>query len=668
MKQKRQNKSEILKLLNHGVAFLLREQQKDGSFLSYSTANKRNFKNAKTYHSVFIPALILSSLSALNETAALNDIKGKLAKLLLGQKSEHWSFNYWVRGSDEAKVMPYPDDLDDTFCALSALYLYNPELTAPEVLAKVVMLLTYVEEKEGGPYRTWFVPASAEPVWKDIDLAVNSNIAYFLSLQDVTLDNIIKLVEEKIDKNDYVSPYYPSFYPVIYFISRFYSGEKKDKVINFLLSKKDNNWKWQNPLNTALVVSSLLNLEYSPPELEKSINYLIKSQKNGAWKPYAFCLDPAIKGKKYYAGSSALTTAFCLEALSKYSKGTKDHQKTKTRKAAADYDAKKMYYAIIKETQGQIQKLSGTLKKDALRALNQNLKSDKDRQIVLMPYFFKCSLGKRGKEISDSFIVNLGLANLYGWMAYTIYDDFLDNEGDPKLLPAANVFLRELTTIFNDLLPEEIGFRDFFRELMDKLESANNWEVNYCRMKTAKSRSKNIRIPIYDTAARLSDRSLGHALGPAAILFSLGYDSRSPEIRDLMEFFSNYLAARQLDDEAHDWEEDLKAGRINAAVSCLLRKAKEKDIFTPGRTSYKEGNEIDYLRELFWYEVMPLVCENMLLFLKRAEEALERIEIISDKFVLKNLLERIERSAQKSIKERGETVSFLRTYKDTQLT
>ena len=117
-----------------------------------------------------------------------------------------------------------------------------------------------------------------------------------------------------------------------------------------------------------------------------------------------------------------------------------------------------------------------------------------------------------------------------------------------------------------------------------------------------------------------------------------------------------------MDDEAHDWEEDLKAGRINAAVSILLQKAKEKDV------SFFSENDMDYLRKLFWYEVMPIICENMILFLKRAEEALERMEIISDKFVLKNLLERIERSAQKSIKERGEAVSFVRTYKDTQLT
>ena len=146
------------------------EQQKDGSFLSYSTPHKRSFKNAKIYHSIFPSALILSCLSSPEETTQSEILKNRLAEFLLSQKSEHWSFNYWARGSKETKIMPFPDDLDDTCCALLALFQYNPNLIDPQVMAKVVTILNFVEEKEGGPYYTWLVPPDTKEEWRDIDL------------------------------------------------------------------------------------------------------------------------------------------------------------------------------------------------------------------------------------------------------------------------------------------------------------------------------------------------------------------------------------------------------------------------------------------------------------------------------------------------------------------
>ena len=319
-------------MINKAITFLATQQQKDGSFLSYSTSSKRSFKNAKRYHSTFPSSLILSCLCSLDETPAIKLVKDKLAKFLLFQKSKHWSFNYWVRHSKESKKLPYPDDLDDTFCALSALYQYDPNLIDGAAMAKIVTLLTAVEEKEGGPYRTWLVPETADKVWKDVNLAVNSNIAYFLSLQDVSLPKLNSFIESAIDTDRYLSPYYPSVYPIIYFISRdsALSVNSASQCRNFLFSKQDTSGKWTNPLNTALAVLSLLNFGVPPNKLDKSIVYITKKQNNGFWQPHAFCLDPAINRKKYYAGSAALTTAFCLEAISKYDKLKSQNSNLKT--------------------------------------------------------------------------------------------------------------------------------------------------------------------------------------------------------------------------------------------------------------------------------------------------------------------------------------------------
>jgi len=647
-------KAQEQKVIDKGIAFLAREQQKDGSFLSLSSPNPRSFAKAKKYHPIFPAFLVLSCLSTLEETPKIKTINQKVAKFLLSQKSKHWSFNYWIRNSPEAKKLPYPDDLDDTFCALSALYQYDPDLIDGTAMAKIVTLLTAVEEKEGGPYRTWLVPQDADEVWKDVDLVANSNIAYFLSLQDVSLPSINALIESAIEAENYTSPYYPLIYPVIYFISRFYKGKKTKKIRDFLLSKREASGKWENPQNTALALSSLLNFGISSNVLKKSIEYLISRQAKALWKPYAFCVDPEIEKKRHYAGSSAVTTAFCLETMGRYSQISNiKYQISKTQiKNQIIKKQEHIYNQVVKKAKQRFSLLDGDLKKQALGVLEATLKKDKDKQIALMPYFFKVSLGEKGKSVPNDLLVKLGVANMCGWIAYTIYDDFLDEEGNPKLLSVANVCLRESTTIYNSLLSEETGFPVFLQKVVDTIDAANTWEVANCHIKYQKLNIKNFKIPDYGDFSRLAHRSLGHALGPLAILFSLGFSEKSPEVKNLMKFFKHFLIARQLNDDTHDWEKDLKAGQINAVGARILKKAK----------SQKLGIEYDKLQELFWYEVVVDICQTVLKHLQLARKALEEISIIADPSLLSKLLIPIEHSAQEALKEREETLKFLRAY------
>ena len=659
----------IAEVIDQGVDFLAKSQRKDGSFLSLSSPNPKSFTKAKNYHPIFPAFLVLSCLSPFEETPEIKTIKQRAAKFLLSQKNKHWSFNYWVRDSKEAETLPYPDDLDDTFCALSALFQHNPGLIDGAAMAKIVTLLTAVEEKEGGPYRTWLVPQDADEVWKDIDLVANSNIAYFLSLQDVSLPNLEALIESAIKTKSYTSPYYPSIYPIIYFISRFYRGETTKKMRDFLLSKRKANGRWENPLNTALAVSALLNLGTPPNKLEKSIDYLITKQIEKftlsnveGWEPYAFCIDPAIKGETYYAGSPAVTTAFCLEAIAKYQNKLKVKSvkfRPKAGQPVAEKAQEKIYKEVVKQARQRFSSLGGELRTEALKTLEAALKRDKDKQIVLLPYFFKVSLGKEGKGGSRDLLVKLGVVNLYGWIAYAIYDDFLDEEGEPKLLSVANVCLRESTTIYNNLLPKETGFPVFLQKVVDTIDAANTWEVTHChaKIKNEKLKVKNLTIPDYGDLSPLAHRSLGHALGPAAILFSLGYKESSPEVKNLMRFFKHFLIARQLNDEAHDWEEDLKMGRINAVGAMVLKKFKVKS------SKLKVSSQV--LQEIFWYEVAVDACQTVLKHAQLAREALGKIPIVTDPSLLERLLIPIDYSAQKALKEREGTLKFLKAYGKT---
>lgn len=639
-------KQTITQTIKDGISFLTKTQTLDGGFMSFSSPSREKFTEEKTYRSTFPAALIFSCLNEIDSTGA-SAVKEKLAKFLLAQKSDNWTFNYWAREAEENLKMPYPDDLDDTFCALVALFKHKPSSVNAKALAKIVSMLTFMEHEEGGPYRTWLTPPDAPSKWTDVDLAVNANIGYFLSLHNVSLPGILSFVDKAIDEGNYASPYYPSEYPVIYFISRFYAGTKTEKMREFLFQKQSENGAFGNPLETALAVSALLRLGTEPKNLEKSILYLEKNQKEGSWEANAFCLDPAINGRAYYAGSSALTTAFCVEALALYEKisAKQDSVKTlnKTLDAARD--------AAAKEAKKKFSALDAELRKEAFERLDKTILGDKDGSIVLLPYFFSRSLGKNAEKIPHDLIASLCLANLYGWIAYTIYDDFLDDEGDPKLLSLANVCLRELTEIFFRIGKQNDGFSKIFTQIMDKLDSANTWEIANCRTKNTHA------IPDYGNGTRLAERSLGHALGPIAILYSLKLPSKSSELKNVKKFFEEYLIARQLNDDAHDWEEDLRAGHINAIGAKLLRDSGKEIV----PENFSE-DEILSMQKMFWDKTINGAAADILAHAANARKLLRKILTIQDASFFEKLLVPLENSAREALAEKERALAFLKEY------
>jgi hypothetical protein len=632
--------------INDGVSFLAKTQAPDGGFASFSSPSCEKFTGEKIYHSTFPAALILSCLNEVDGAGA-SAIKEKLAKFLLAQKSDNWTFNYWARDAEENLKMPYPDDLDDTFCALAALFKHKPSSVNTKALAKIISMLTFMEHKEGGPYRTWLTPPEAPRKWADVDLAVNANVGYFLSLHNVSLPGILSFIEKAIDEANYTSPYYPSEYPVIYFISRFYTGTKTEKMREFLFQKQSENGAFGNPLETALAVSALLRFGAEPKKLEKSILYLKKSQKNGSFDADAFCLDPAIQGQAYYAGSSALSTAFCVEALALYEKKSAKRDSVKALNKTTDAARE----TVAKEAKKKFLALDAELQKEALARLDKTLLGDRDGSIVLLPYFFSRSLGKNAEKIPHGLIVSLCLANLYGWIAYTIYDDFLDDEGDPKLLSIANVCLRELTEIFLRIGDKYPAFSKIFTETMDTLDSANAWEVANCRAKNARA------IPNYENGTRLAERSLGHALGPIAIFCALGFGAKSPELKNLKKLFEEYLIARQLNDDAHDWEEDLRAGHVNAIGAKLLRDSGKETL----QEKFSE-DEILAMQKIFWDKTINAAAADILAHAANARKLLRKIPAIKDPSFFEHIIAPLENSAKEALAEKERALDFLKAY------
>jgi hypothetical protein len=236
-------------------------------------------------------------------------------------------------------------------------------------------------------------------------------------------------------------------------------------------------------------------------------------------------------------------------------------------------------------------------------------------------------------------------------VAYTLYDDFLDDEGSPVTLPLANMALRELVLLLErDPAP---GLGVVATRQLDCMETANAWEVSHCRIKR-QTELLTVAPPDYGDLSRLADRSIGHSLGCTAMLLELGYGAESVEVRAVEQFFHHFLIARQLSDEAHDWKSDLHNGHINAVGAMLLA----------GQP--KRGRNVaalyERLEKSFWERELLDACDLMDSHIASARRALREAQIITRPDFLEALLAPLARASDKARHDSQQTLQFLKGY------
>lgn len=246
------NDTTIEQAQDRALDFIARNQKPDGAFEGLS--GSRNF----------ITSLVLLSLGG-SDSAQARQIAEKGARFLISERSSEWSWNYWPRGSAEAAAMPYPDDLDDTACALAAISRWIPDSVSGKALAWLTKHLARAEIQEGGPYGTWMLREGAAEEWRDCDVAVNSNVARLLRMHEIATPSIEAFIEECIAKGSYPSLYYRSPIVILYFISRSYRGQLQEKAASLILNSQNPEGSWSTGLETALATTSLLSFGV-PPE------------------------------------------------------------------------------------------------------------------------------------------------------------------------------------------------------------------------------------------------------------------------------------------------------------------------------------------------------------------------------------------------------------------
>ena len=290
---------------------------------------------------------------------------------------------------------------------------------------------------------------------------------------------------------------------------------------------------------------------------------------------------------------------------------------------SSNFSRPKIYKTIVKSARRETKKLAPDLKEFCRQAEKRILDQDRDGQIILFPYYFHQALQEKyQKLISRKLLIRLGKINLYAWIAYTIFDDIIDHQLPPTWLPAAmtyyHLFLSRL-----ERLNLSRKMREQIKLIVTQAAAGQNQETK-----------KSID---------LANRSLFHALGPLIILSRL-----KQNYNHWLNGCRHYLGARQLCDDALDWEEDAQHGRINFVAQKILAD-------NPSRQKMKIT---------FWRETMAKVNREIINLSDQAETCLKKIEIFAQPKYFLELADKYRRVGEAAEERRLEVANWLTAYQN----
>lgn len=214
----------------------------------------------------------------------------------------------------------------------------------------------------------------------------------------------------------------------------------------------------------------------------------------------------------------------------------------------------------------EVAKVEGQLSRQLSKSVKRILEAKMSSEIVMISSYISELLGIK---IQHKVKMDLAMANVYVWIAYSIYDDFYDDEGTIEELPLANYCARKAYGLFMAACPSKRS-KETVADAFLRMDTANLRELNECRAHVSSTSIEYALLPGYRRNTMLADRAYAHILGP---LIVSGYQSSSTvEARkSLRESLESFLIARQLNDDIHDWQEDLANGHLSPVVCSLLR-------------------------------------------------------------------------------------------------
>lgn len=191
-----------------------------------------------------------------------------------------------------------PADVDDTACALAVIARYKPE----SICATDAVLLRTYWRSESGPFQTWH---SNEAMWtkrERDDAVVNANVILALGLLgSPATANEIMAVSHLVSATQECARYYCAPVTVAYAALR--AGIPRQVVPMSSLIRPQ-------PCNGCLPLAQWLCITHSA-DTDALIWLLEQQSQDGSWSAEPWCVGVNTP----VWGSTAITTAICVEAL-----------------------------------------------------------------------------------------------------------------------------------------------------------------------------------------------------------------------------------------------------------------------------------------------------------------------------------------------------------------
>lgn len=569
----------------------------------------------------------------------MSPLREKSASYLHEERSALGTWNYWEKSAPERETKRYPDDLDDTSVALLALSRTSPQHVDPALMAAFVHALIAGEYKEGGPYETWIVPDELRRTWHDIDPAVNANIFSFLSQSGIKQLKLETYLDTVIRTKAYISKYYHRTLFVMALIARSYRGKEMTLLREHILETQSSNSAWENTLENALGICAYLWLGGDKKDIERAIDDL---STNDDFLPHPFFIEERSSESIRYSGSVGWTAATVICAIDLLLSEASPSPSLLSTPRERDQVYEIAHARLTKSDPGSIPLFA------SLTAAV--FEEDTRHEVSLLPLFFARSLRHPPPEETTLL---LSAANLLGWIGYTMADDALDGEGAIGNETFSDLLIGETIALYSHATPA--SYKELVADIFASMPRAAKEEA---QMTTCERDGTRIllpeTIPEYGDFSLLAEKSFGHALGPI-ILLAIAGGSQS-DINALHTFFRSYLIARQLNDDAHDWIEDLEHARLNAASSIMLKCAQKEGRAIP--LAWDKGI-INEWKVFFWETCIDVVSDRIETEVERAEMALADMAFLSDKTYLFSLIAPLAASSKEARHTRDETRVFI---------
>jgi hypothetical protein len=277
-------------------------------------------RDSQAERSVYIHSYILQALTNVyGQTPLVEDLVGRGAEYLRSaqEKSGWWRFY----GPD--RVDP-PADADDTSVAFAALLSaarpFNRRLTeeASEWLEQLARV-----RSESGLYKTWADASWNEESFDLPDVVVNANILFLQSMVGRPDLRVMEYLARAIQTESYhlLNLFAVSTILAPYLISRCNQHgivpvfqAPMERLARYIARRQEPDGGWGDDLDSALALLTLLNAGDAGAAVGRAAECLLRRQQpDGGWESGPLFRD---MHPRYY-GSRSLTTALCVEALSR---------------------------------------------------------------------------------------------------------------------------------------------------------------------------------------------------------------------------------------------------------------------------------------------------------------------------------------------------------------